>query len=465
LNGTQEETPVDLAPYATSITLTSTRLAVTLKFDTAFVACDAQPKPGYLIIAKTDGNYRFIGILDTIEEVVERRGERSMQLVARTREGVGGWKTLHASSQVFALGTSYSYVLQSICEDLMNLDSVEYKFPSLTTTVPHTNSQFMDQTPWSMMEEVLMAVNKIPFVTVLNQVSAFSLDVRRANDLTMETARILDVIGSHQQLTIGRVRLKWLDPKLSKSYQQEQMLFSTSMIAGFFDWEQKEKAWWSTDHTQRAENAYMKVEHSVNQGLLPDVAKESFSVIDEYHGEILLQTNGWVATLVVLATATLAATALDPDLVEGIVIGAEVFGETIPVGRIAEAAILTTLFLALLSVGVGQYEIYGTPYDMIHTINTTVAKADNYPAWTMDEFTVESDWVVNETHAQDIVVNQLLWAVANGYAFSIDAVDDPRIEKGDIILFEDNTRMLVLDFNNELTRGAPAIMRLTGVRV
>jgi hypothetical protein len=43
-------------------------------------------------------------------------------------------------------------------------------------------------------------------------------------------------------------------------------------------------------------------------------------------------------------------------------------------------------------------------------------------------------------------------------------VDDPRIERGDIIALKDGSRVYVTDYTRDLSFGAPATLDITGFR-
>lgn len=469
----------DVSDFTHSIKITDSSLKLTLTYDTEFATCGAQPKVGHLLSVSTDGYLRYLGIISTVDAYYEERGERRVDLTARARDGMGGWKTQRAVSPIFPLGTNLTTMLTQIATDLMALGGSEYSFPSLSFSVPHTNAQFNDETPWNMISTILEAGNYVPVVNVLNQVTAYSKDFSRAPNVSVGLDRLISKSGASQRLTYDRVRLKWLDPKLSKSLQQSQLLYSTAMTAGFFDRTQKEETWWSDDHRQRAESVTFKIVDSVNSGIV-DVADEDFELIDEFHGEIKLQTYSWVPTLFVLATATLLALAAEPDAVVGATdsiptpfegvphahtIGVSGGATTLSIGRIAEAAALSTIIVIMMSIGVGRYEIWGVPYDYVHAKNTMLAYADNLPTWLRAEKEIENDLITGEAHAESVAVTDLIFESAKGTTTSVEMIDDPRIEVGDLLNFSDGTRLFVTGFSNDFTRGSSAVMKVEGMLV
>lgn len=455
LNGTASA-PVDLSDLATRISMDQSTLNVSMSYNEEFLECSDQVKLGHLLVVRTDGLIRFIGIVSSIGSFREERGDRSMSITARTREGVGEWKTRFASSAVFPLGTSLGSMLESITQDLMALDPVEYSFPAMSQTTPHGNAQFIDEQPWKMIETVLETGSFVPYVNVLNQVKAYSKDITKLSSIPIDIDRIISIDGTSESLNYKRVRLKWLDPKLQKSTQQSQLLYSTAMTAGWFDIKQEEKTWFSEDRTQRAENTTMRIIDSVNANSFVTVADEEYEQKDEYHGEIKLTTRSWVPGLLLLATANIIANGNQPDGVSGT--------QTVPIGKALMGASIASVYLIMLSMGVGRYEIWGSPYDWVHAKNTTVALLSDQPDWALGELELENDLVANEQQATALATNALVYETAKQYGMSVQMVDDPRIEVGDILKFPDGVRMLVLGFSNDFSRPAQATISVQGVR-
>jgi hypothetical protein len=155
----------------------------------------------------------------------------------------------------------------------------------------------------------------------------------------------------------------------------------------------------------------------------------------------------------------MTTSALAPDLVT------TAPGETTPIGRVLVTAANIAVIAVMMSMGVGRYEIRGIPFDFVNAKNTTLAYADNVNDWAASEVEVDNDLIANEGHAQLISTEHLIWLGAASYAYGATIVDDPRIEVGDILEFEDGARLLVQSFSNDYTRGAKATMEINGFRV
>lgn len=430
---------VDLSNNVAKAKCTSTTLSVDLRFNNEFSACPDQPRPGELVTVKTDSVYRFIGIISSINSYTEERGSRTMSLTCRLRDGIGQWRSGRANSAVFPQGTSLTVMARDTCEVTMGMEASEFSFGEISYYVPHTNAQLSDEPPWSMLESILLAADMIPFVDVKNRVRSYRKDVTRASDVLIANDKTVKIHGTRETGRATKVRLKWLSSVLEESVQQDQVLYSTAMTSGFFTFSQHEETWFSSDRTQRAKNTYMVIKDSINAGLIP-VASEEYSQVDMYHGNIHLTSYLWAPALAFAGIVAIAAEYIT---------------------NYATAAVV----FVMMSIGIGKYDIKGAPYDFVYAKNTTVAYAENVPLWSENEVEMENDLIVNEAHAQSVSVSHLVWLAAQGFAFGATIVDDPRIERGDILEFEDGSRLLVDDFTNDYTRGSAAVMEVSGFRV
>jgi hypothetical protein len=230
-----------------------------------------------------------------------------------------------------------------------------------------------------------------------------------------------------------------------------------NLTAGFFKLSRSREVWFSGDHTVRAENTYMVVKQSVNDGLLP-VGREWWTQCDYNHGVVAIKTDAWVPTLATASLATLYAYSGEPDIAPS---GG---GPTIPVGKLLHGAAEVTILAIMMSLGTGIYEIRGQPFDYVRARNTTEAVNSAAQPFAWREVELENDLLASDQAAQAFAVRELLRRNAEAHTWGATIVDDPRIEVGDIAEMPDKSRLFVTDYRRDLTRGAPAKLRLEGFR-
>lgn len=416
----------------------------------------AQPRVGDLVQVRLDGEVLFSGQVDGLNGYREANGERTFGLTVRTRDTTPLWRSTKWMTEIYPAGTELGIVVQDILKAI-GLQSNEYQ--GLIQTGLHTvhgDSQLADLPVWDMLSMILLVAGLEPYIGANGVLKTVSRDVMRPHSLVLEKDQVLNITGDRQRTPVTNLLLKWLDPALSRSNGQSQVLGKESITAGFFKLKQERKVYWSEDRRQRAENTFMKTLASVNDGLLP-VGVEEYEEIDEFHGKITVTTMAWVPTL---ATATLAAMLISAKIPDGVAITA-----TIPLGRVIEMAGQVAYFLIIMSLGTGAYEIWGEPYDLVHEVNTTEAYDQNAPAWVRLEETVSNDFVMNEEHAQTVAVRELLYRSLSAHSWNVEIVDNPLIERGDILKLPDGSRLYVTEFTRDVSHGAPAILSLQGFRV
>jgi hypothetical protein len=81
------------------------------------------------------------------------------------------------------------------------------------------------------------------------------------------------------------------------------------------------------------------------------------------------------------------------------------------------------------------------------------------------EESMDSDFVMNEGHAQQIAVRELLYRSLAAISWNVEIIDHPAVEPGDILQLPDGSRLYITGFSRDLTRGAPASLAVNGFRV
>jgi hypothetical protein len=448
----------DLSPYADNISHNENGLTVGLVFYQELYGA-AQPRIGDLIQVKLDGYPLFNGQIEDLSNYTETRGERSMGLTVRSRDSNPLWRSTSWVGNIYPAGSELGVLARDILLAIgLTLSEIRGSLTLGVSTV-HGDTQLADLPAWDMLTQILQVAGQEPRVDALGKFKPISRDIVRAPDLVLTTEQLLKIGGSRNKLPVTSVILKWLDPNLSKSGQQAQVLARESITAGFFKLKQERELYWSEDRRQRAENTWMKITASVNDGLLP-VGDEDYDEKSEFSGQITVTTSVWVPTLATASLAAMLYAATEPD---GVVsIGG---GLTVPIGRVYEAIGQVAFFLIIMSLGTGVYEIWGEPFDYVHEMNTTEAYNDSTPEWMRLEESMDSDFVMNEGHAQQIAVRELLYRSLSAISWNVEIIDHPPLEPGDILQLPDGSRLYITGFSRDLTRGAPASLAVNGFRV
>lgn len=451
----ESSTGVDITRHVESGRQSAKECSLTLRWHHELTGVD-EPTIDQVIEVRLSDQQLWVGVLQTIDDYRTESGERSMRVVARSRDATPLWRNTRRVTPIYPLATSVSYIAEQVALAI-GLDAAEISLPDVGIYTVHSNTQLADLTPWQMLTTLLQPAGLEPFVTARGRLGAISRDTQRPADIVIaDERRLLRIGGSKGRPTISEVQVKWLDPLLTEVAQQTQILGQATITAGFFQVKQKKKITFSQDERQRARDTYLVVRQSANSGLLR-VCKEEYAQTTQQAGEIRLTTHYWVPALATYAMFLKLQAHSTPDGVAG--------AATIPAGRLMEYAADATLFLTMMSIGTGQYEVWGTPFDYVHARNTTSAYNKATKPWAVNVAEIENDFVTNDAQAKSFAVRELIYEYRAASSWGLTIVDDPRIEPGDIIEMPEGERVYVTDYAREIKNGAPAVLDVQGFRV
>lgn len=446
---------VDLSTYATQVKQSPSEASVSVSWHRELDG-SAQPKPGEILELRLDGVPLWWGVIESLNDYRLQAGTRTMTIVARSRDASPFWRNVRRVTDLYPTATPFSLIAREIAAALSLTDN-EMNLPTSSGYTVHSNTQLADLPAWEMLEQLYAPSGYAPFVDAHGRLKTISRDVSRAADIVLTEDRIESVTGARSRSPVSVVRIKWLDPNLTRVEQQDQSLASATITAGYFQIRQRQDVEFSNDGSQRAANTYLVVKQSANSGLLP-VCDEAYEQTSQTGGRITLTTARWVPGLIAVFMALKAAAAL-PD------IAPPFGGPTAPTGKIVYGGLELSVLLVMASIGTGMYEVNGTPFDFVHARNTTEAYDSNAPSWMGNEVEIENDFVSDEQAAQAFAVRELIYQARAASSYGLTLVDDPRIEPGDIVQLPDGTKVYVTGYSRDLTSGAAAVLNVEGFQV
>lgn len=420
-----------------------------------------QPQPGHIIEFRLSNKLLWWGVIEAITDYRLSSGNKSLTLTLRSRDSTTHWRSTRQVTDIYPVATPLSVIAYDVATN-MGLTNEEIMFGETSVTTVHTNTQLADLTAWEMLEKLGEPLGAQPFINARGVLKVISRDTLRDADIQLTTERIISVTAAKSRPPLTAVRVLWLDPGLTKVSQQDQRLASATITAGFFQLKQKKRIHFSEDGTQRADNTHLVITQSANSGVLAAIAKvcdEDYDQISTTEGKITLTTKAWVPGLVGVEIAGLIASSYIGDGVP------TAPGETVPVGRVVEAISTVGILTTMASIGTGMYEVWGTPYDFVHTRNRTEAYNDLAQEWMTNEVEIENDFVMDEPMAQAYAIRELLYRSRASSSFNVSIVDDPRIEPGDILELPDESRLYVTNYRRDISSGSSAVLDVEGFRI
>lgn len=420
-----------------------------------------QPKPGDILEVRENGSVLWIGFIDEVNNFNEERGNRTISVTARSRDGMGPWRSERFTGRRYEQGTLLNGVMEDVLRDA-GLTQEEFIVPAGGAVVPHSNVQFAQITRWDALTLIGIATGWTPITNARGQVTFYNRAVDRVASQTLTNERTKRIQGGKGTPAIGTFRVKWIDRNLTEVVQGEQVLGSATITAGFWRGTQDQDIYWSDDRSARAKNTRMKVVQSINDSLLP-IGTESYTQQDDFHGTVEIEVSIFVSALATASLAAVLALDVQPDKVVVFGFGAST-GITVPVGRVIRGIAEASLLLIMMSIGTGQYEILGEPFDFVHAINKTDAYDSGAPSWLDAIQEIQLDLIYDEEMAQTVAIRELLFRIASANRWDTVIVDDPRVEVGDIIELSDTSRLFVEDYSRNLMRDSEAELVVRGFR-
>lgn len=441
---------LDLTPFTSRLEQSESQLTFALAWHRELDGVNL-PQAEQWVLVKLGGRPLCMHQIESLNDYRVQRGVRQVSVTARSREA--RLRDTEITTRSYPMGASAVDLVLEIGSAMGCAVSV----PQLGTVVLRGSVQLSGVSAWTALEQVMLPGGLSPFIDALGRLRGAPRDVLREADIVLSEDRVESFVGSRSRSPITHLTLRWRDPRMALVAQAERVLAETSTTAGFFKLRQVHRVYFSKDRTQRAINVRMHVVESVN-GLIP-VAHEEMEYIDHDSAgctgvAAVVTTRAFIPAFISIYTMAqlLAAGTYDYAVVAA----------TISWGRLFSAGTDIAMLMVLMSFGEGQYQFLGQPLEAVDQVNQTVAYDPTAPASSSKREILESDFVKHEAMATGFVTREFIYRVRAATSFTLNIVDDPRIEVGDILQLGDGTRLYVTGYRRDLSHGAPALLELTG---
>lgn len=494
IRGNINQIPIDLTNIVSKITWSYDKLSISLADDTGSFDPDfgisrfsISPGRGIRLIEGFEGLpedewiVTFSGIIQGSYTWSRKRGSLSLvSFNVFSRESNQSWKRRSVTSKSFTVGTDWSVMFFQLVQDSMGLEKNEIAVQEPWNLLfDKVANQIVNISPWEGLSSLASGnLNRLWF-NGKGQLASYPITLDRV-DLTISDEKLISSYSQsgNDQEVINKVIVIYLDNVLTKVIGTQQSLGTANITTGFFDLETKLDVFWSEDKMQRAENVELIVKSSINQNDLGiSIGSEKLQINDEFGGQLIITVSAFVSALAVAGIAGIAASAFIPNETVGIVntvvqvgpsgtgtgIGTAT-GETINTGTAIFAVSIILVLLAMMILGTGIYEIVGRPYDYAFLEKQVVALIDNIPFWEEKEKIIKNDFVSTEEASHQIALAELLFEQSKGRPRNLILINDPRIERGDIIQLPSGVRIFVQNISKTIVRGEQIAMSVQGFK-
>lgn len=517
ITGSYTETPFDLTPYVTGIKWSPEQLTFELTDPAGDLHPDYGPyrdklAPG-VIMRLVEGDLRvpeaawmvtFTGRIKGQYGYSYSRAEQAWrgQVQAFYRGAEQAWKRRKITTREYTVGTDLGIAVGDIL-DLLGVTAPERRLPGMLGRVfYHRTNQLAQIAPWEALETLLYPAFLVPFFDGEGRLAAYWKNPAKVPDLVLPDYVKVHRIEAQPQTgePVNKVVVKYLDSNLTEVEGEFQKLGQASITTGFFTMKEEILCFWSEDRKQRARNTQLRIIKSVNDNLLP-VGSESYEEIDEYSGKITVTISVWVPALATASLAAYLAAAARPDRVQaeatnktpvvlsapgeanltappgggpvsgtitiapGKVMTTVDTGFTIPWGRIAQAATLLPILTTMMSLGSAQYEIWGTPYDLVYLEREQIAIEEGTEYWQENEVKIENDFICLAETAEACAVYELHYQRSAFQTRRLVIDDWPGLEVGDVIRLPSGANLFVTGLAKKIAPGTVPVLEVTCFKV
>ena len=474
-------TPLDITPYASDISWSDKQLNFSMVDPSNLFHPDTGAYRNYLgdgailrlvegdeVLSETDWVTSFTGQIHG--QVGWKKARYSQTVTAKVsvfgRAETQAFKRRRITSREYSVGTDLGVALYDICQTFMGLTAAEMRIPfTLGRQFKHKVNQLAQVSPWEAISSLLEVVCYQPYFDGEGKLTYVNKILQRPMAKVLaDYVRCVELeVPERSQDGINKVKVEFLDAALSRVNSPYQKLGTAQVTTGFFTRREVLPCWWSEDRKQRADGTNMVVLKSVNANLLP-VGSESYSQIDDYHGEIEVKISVWVPILATVMLLAYLAAAVIPD---GVVVASFFIGGgfTIPWGRIIQAAAMVGILLIMMSLGSAQYEVWGTPYDYAYLKKMSIAMENGLDYWLENEKEIKNDFIGTHDQADSIALTELIWEKSLTKPRRVVIEDDPSLEVGDIIVIPDGRKILIAGLSKRIRRGEVSSLVIDGHKV
>lgn len=370
------------------------------------------------------------------------------------------------TSRNFLQGTLYSEIVEDIATTDMGLTLDELDLPAVygQTVTAHASTQFVRESPLVSVAKVLFADGQLPrfqgdgrlglIDTLLTKAPARVYTA--AEDPVIEIVRpIVERNGANVVVVLG------LDANMTKVRQPRQAIAQASATVGFFSPSVSIPVYWSEDHTLQAEDTQMRVIRSVNDGPF-NVGGEKYietTGLDGSLGGVIEIESGLNLALVAVLGGAWIASHKIPDY------SPPTGGSTIPVGRLVEGAIGKVLFSIIGTMGRGQYEITGIPFEYVFQELRGEARVADLDDEERQEIEVENHMLTSQAMVDAVAMRVLRRLRAKQNRRAVRMIHDPRLEPDDLFETPSGTRLMIESIQRTLQHGGQHEASLEGFEV
>ena len=370
------------------------------------------------------------------------------------------------TSAAYPQGTTYQEMMRALLEDDVGMSSDEFDLLTVGNSdlTSQVTTQLVDESPVVSIAKIAFTGGFAPRFRGDGVMTLRSTDATSGADIVYNDLKLFKGFARpfNPVDQPNEVEVLGLAAQQERIDQPRQALAKANITMGFFGGDSSIKVSFSDDDTQQATNTRLRTLTSVRGGIVPFGSEDWEPVVDDdggvRTGRIEVSGSFYAPLTTTLYGARIAASFI-PDTWAGI--GG---GSTIPVGRIIEGVASIAISLIQATIGNGQYEIVGDPFEYVFREIRRVARVANIPEEDRRSIRIENHLLDNDGVAdevQEVANRELINVRKRGNTYNCTMRHDLRLEPFDKFRLPDGREFIVVSIQRTLARDQEPVANLS----
>lgn len=360
------------------------------------------------------------------------------------------------TSAAYPQGTTFQEMMRALLEDDVGMSPEEFSLQSVgnNNVTSQATTQLVDESPIVSIAKVAFVDGFIPRFRGDGVLVLRPTTVTQAPNLVYDDLKMF--IGFSRPFNAldgpNEVEVLGLDANQSRVDQPRQVVATASLTLGFFAGDASINLKFSDDETMQARNTRLRVLQSVTGALIPFGAEEYNPRVDDdggaRGGRIEVEGSFYAPLVTTLYAARIAASFIGDNV--------PLTGVTFPVGRIIEGVAAIAIATIQATIGRGDYEIVGDPYEYVFREIRRVARVANVAPEDRRSIRIENHLLDNDgavDEVQNVANRELLTARKRGNTYTLRMWHDLRLEPYDKFRLPNGREFNVLSVSRTIGRG------------
>lgn len=372
-------------------------------------------------------------------DLASRKTEKQIRVQAFGREQA--YQNQIITGVNWSYGTDLGAMAQDVAQIEMGLQAEEIRFGTFQLQTRHKSNAITQVTKMQGLNEIMKHVGRRPYFDANGRLVSHDLSFDKPPvGIYKHDPVIIDIARrAESKSTINSVEVIGLRNVLTQVIQPSSELLDINTTVGFFDTHYREIFFYSKDRTRRVRpgTSFPIIEHSRTLGSDFGGSAEWLE-IDEFRGKLSIDTGyaPWVIGSIIAIWSILAVIEAYLDSGEEAPIGLAT-GAVLLLVRLAKAAAMVTLLIAMQNIGRWRVIVYGQPYEYVYEEIRAIAAQKDVPIADIIERSETMHWLATANECRDRAKALLRRELAKSHLYDITLLSQPILEVDDQIQVRD----------------------------